>query len=56
MNPGASPWDDATLVNAKCYQYRTVVVDNVGNTDTFGVAKTIKVDTQPPTITWDQFI
>lgn len=48
-NP-TSPFSDATVVGNRCYQYRYLVSDNVGNQATYTTAAVAKIDTSAPTL------
>jgi hypothetical protein len=45
-NP-SSPFNDNTVEDAKCYQYRYLISDNVGNQVIFSNAKVLKVQVPP---------
>ncbi len=48
VGPPNTFYNDNTVVNARCYQYRYVVDDNVLNSGTYTSVNEVMVDTSPP--------
>ncbi|MCW2955647.1 MAG: laminin sub domain 2, partial [Thermoleophilia bacterium] len=44
-----SPYTDTAVVDSRCYEYRLVVIDRVGNASTFAAPQTTPVDITAPT-------